>query len=177
MSIFNPLVLMLRKILTCLFLFVFILSSTGCVTTYQRGDGIVISEKKLNQMTLHSGDKTIKGAKIGGTAGIVSGGIIGGAVGLVPGFMSGSVPGLVICTVVGGVIGASVLGLTGGALGGTVGYVSDLVVQNAPEYEFRIKPLNESKILTIRQHSGVIPVNTRVRILEKNNAIFIRKIK
>src|SRR3990167_5321447 len=115
-------VLMFRKILTCLFLFVFILSSTGCVTTYRRGEGVVISEKKLNQMNLQSGDKTIEGVKIGGTAGVVSGGIIGGAVGLIPGIMSGSTPGLVICTAIGGVIGAGLFGLTGGVLGGTVGY-------------------------------------------------------
>ena len=47
-------VLMFRNLLTCLFLFVFILSSTGCVTTYRRGEGVVISEKKLNQMNLQS---------------------------------------------------------------------------------------------------------------------------
>ena len=170
-------VLMFRNLLTCLFLFVFILSSTGCVTTYRRGEGVVISEKKLNQMNLQSGDKTIEGFKIGGTAGIVSGGIIGGAVGLIPGIMSGSMPGLVICTAIGGVIGAGLLGLTGGVLGGTVGYVGDLAVQNAPEYEFTIKQFSDSQILTIRQHSGAIPVNTSVWILEKHDELFIRKIK
>jgi outer membrane lipoprotein SlyB len=168
---------MFRKILNCLFLFVFILSSTGCVTTYRRGEGVVISEKKLNQMNLESGNKTVEGIKIGGTAGMVGGGVIGGAVGLIPGIMSGSSAGLVICTAVGGVIGAGLLGLTGGVLGGTVGYLGDLAVQNAPEYEFKIKQFNGSQILTIRQHSSVIPINTRVRILEKNGELFIKKIK
>lgn len=125
-------VLMFRKILTCLFLFAFILSSTGCVTTYRRGEGVVISEKKLNQINLQSGNKTIEGVKIGGTVGMVSGGIIGGAVGLIPGIISGSMPGLVICTAIGGVIGVGLLGLTGGVFGGTVGYLGDLAVQNAP---------------------------------------------
>lgn len=168
---------MSRKILTCLFLFAFILSSTGCVTTYRRGEGVVLSEKKLNQMNLQSGDKTIEGAKVGGTAGMVSGGIIGGAIGLIPGIMSGSMPGLVICTAIGSVIGGSLLGLTGGVLGGTVGYVGDLAVQNAPEYEFRIKQVSNSQILTIRQHSNAIPINTSVRILENNGKLFIRKLK
>ena len=168
---------MFRNILACLFLIIFILCSNGCVTTYQRDEGVVISEKKLNQLNLKSGDKTIEGAKVGGIAGIVSGGIIGGAIGLIPGLMSASAPVLIICTVVGGGIGAGVFGLTGGVLGGTMGYVGDLAIQNAPEYEFRIKQASNSQILIIKQHSGPIPVNAKVLILEKNGVLFIRKTK
>lgn len=103
----------------------------------------------VHQVPSQIGDKTIEGVQIGRTAGMVSGGVIGGGL----------------------------LGLTGGVLGGTVGYVGDLAVQNAPEYEFKIKQFSDSQILTIRQQSGVISVNTSVRILEKNGELFIKKIK
>ena len=168
---------MFRKIFTSLVLIICIIASTGCATTYQRGEGVVLSEKKLNQMSFHSGEKTLEGVRIGGTAGIVGGGIIGGLIGAIPGVLAMSTPGLVIGTAIGAVAGAGLLGLTGGAIGGTLGYVNDLAVQNAPEYEFRIKQSSDPEILTIRQHSGVIPVNTSVKILEKNGAYFIKKIK
>ncbi len=162
---------MLRKILICLLL----IELTACATISSQGSGVVVSEKKLNHMTLEAGDKTIEAAKVGGKAGIIGGGVIGGVVGLMPGLMTGSPQGLVICSAAGAVIGAGVFGLTGGFLGGTVGYMGDLAVQNTPEYEFRVKSLNDSRILTIIQHSRAIPVNSRVLILEKNGKLFIKR--
>ena len=167
-----------RKIVICQFLFVFILTSSGCATIYPRGEGVVISEKKINQMNLKSGDNTISGSRMGGKAGVASGGIIGGSVGLLAGsLLHYSLPVIIISTAIGGVLGGGLLGLTGVALGGTVGYLGDLAVQNAPEYEFKIKPFNDPQIITIRQHAGGIPVNANVRILEKNGELFIKKIK
>lgn len=167
--------LIFYKRLTSLFLSMFVLLAIGCATSYHQGEGVVIAEKKLNQLNLQANDQTIEGAKIGGKAGMISGAIIGGTFGLMPGFMSGSAAGLAICTTIGGVIGGGLLGLTGAVLGGGIGYGIDLTMQNRPEYEFKIKQFSDPQILTIRQHSGVIPVHTNVRIFEKNGELFIRK--
>ena len=133
--------------------------------------------KKLNHLTLEAGDKTTEAAIVAGKVGIVGGGVIGGVIGLVPGLMSGSTAGLVICSAVGGVVGAGLLGLTAGILGGSVGYVSDLAIQNAPEYEFNVKIINDGRMITVIQHSGFIPVNSHVLILEKNGAFSIKRAR
>ena len=155
--------------------FMCIIELTACATMSPQGNGIVVSQKKLNHMTLEAGDKTIEAAKVGGKVGVVGGGVIGGVVGLMPGLMTGSPQGLIICSAAGAVVGAGLFGLTGGMLGGTVGYMGDLVVQNAPEYEFKVKSLSDSRIITVIQHSGAIPINSRVLILEKNGKLFVKK--
>jgi len=100
-----------------------------------------------------------------------------GLVGSIVGGLSGEIPGAVIGVGICAVIGGGLLGLTGATLGGRVGYLGYLVVQNAPAYEFKIKPFNDSEILTKRLHTGGIRVNTSVRILEKIGKLFIKKIK
>ena len=169
--------LMLRKILACLLCTILLVDLTACATTSRQGDGVVISEKKLNHLTLEAGDKTTEAAIAGGKVGMVGGGVVGGFIGLMPGLMSGSAAGLVICSAVGGVVGAGLFGLTGGVLGGTVGYVSDLATQNTPEYEFKVRTFRDARIITIIQHSGAIPVNSHVLILEKNGELLIKRVR
>jgi len=166
---------MTYKITTYFLLATLTLSLSSCATTHRLGDGVIVAAKPLNEHDYSSSDRTETGAKIGGTIGAVGGGIVGGAIGLVPGFMSGSAPGLMICTIGGAVIGATIFGVTAGAVGGTVGYAADLTAQNRSQYEFKVKSDNQSQILTITQYSGAIPLNTSVRILEKNGTIFVRK--
>ena len=77
---------MLRKIL----IYMLLIELTACATMSPQGNGIVVSEKKLNHMTPEAGDKTIEAAKVGGKVGVVGGGVIGGLVGLMPGLMTGT---------------------------------------------------------------------------------------
>ncbi|MDP3561322.1 MAG: hypothetical protein Q8R83_03995 [Legionellaceae bacterium] len=166
---------MIRKTTAYVLSITITLSLTSCATTHRVGNGIVIAEKKINELDYKPHDRTLTGLKVGGTVGAVTGGVVGGVIGLLPGIMSGSLPGLVICTFAGSVIGATIVGLTGGTIGGGVGYAGDLFVQNQSVYEFKVKSLNYPEILTITQHSSAIPLNSSVRILEKENTVFIRK--
>lgn len=167
--------IMISKITTYFLLATLTFSVSGCATTHRLGDGIIVAAKPLNEHDYSPHDRTETGAKVGGVIGAVSGGVVGGVIGLIPGIMSGTMPGLMICTIGGSVIGATIFGLTVGAVGGTVGYAADLTVQNRSQYEFKVKSDNKSQIMTITQYSSAIPLNTSVRILEKNGTIFIRK--
>lgn len=166
---------MTYKITPYILVATFSLSLCGCATTHHLGDGVIVAAKPLNEQDYNPVNRTETGVKLGGKIGAVGGGIVGGAVGLVPGLMSGSAPGLMICTIGGAAIGATLLGVTAGAVGGTVGYAADLTAQHRSHYEFKVKSDHEAQVLTVTQYSSAIPLNTSVRILEKNGTLFVRK--
>lgn len=172
----NRIVSLTKKTLSFIFLVIFGFTSLGCATVHQHDEGIVISAKKLNEADYQPSVRTEKGVKMGGTIGAVGGSGLGIGIGFIAGLMSGNSTAVAVCTLVGGIAGGLVFGLIGATAGGGVGYVMDLGVQNAAMYEFQVKQAHDKKILTIVQHSRLIPPHSNVRILEKNSAFFIRKL-
>jgi hypothetical protein len=151
----------------------------GCATTYDRGEGIVISEKKVKDKDYKPHQNTQTGAIDGGTVGVIGGAVGGGLVGLGVGAVIGSFGGgipLILATTFGGAaIGGLTFGVAGTVVGSGVGYAVDVSTPDTGVYEFTVQSENQIKPLTITQYSSPIPVNTPVRILEKNNLIFIKQ--
>lgn len=148
----------------------------SCATTYDRGNGVVLSAKKIQNRDykLHEGAKT--GAVIGGTTGAVGGAAAGGFVGMALGaFGHVAAPVLIATTLGGAVVGAVIVGGAGAAAGAGLGYIVDIGNTDAGLYQFVIKPDNNSKIIKVTQYSSPLPIDSRVRILEKNDAIYIEK--
>lgn len=146
----------------------------GCATTYDRGQGVVLSVKKIQGRDFkpHQGTKT--GAAIGGATGAVGGAAAGGAAGLAIGALASStVPALIAATLGGATVGAVIVGGVGAASGASLGYVMDISKPNAGLYKFVVKPDNNEKPITVTQYSSIIPVDSRVHILEKDDVVFI----
>ena len=166
----------IKKLTSFLIIISFIISLFGCATTYHRGDGVIIAEKKIKDKDYKPHHATETGAVIGGSAGGVAGAITGGSIGfVVGGFLSNSLPIAIVSALGGGVAGALVVGAAGGALGGGLGYAVDVTTPGAGIYEFTVKSDNERKPLTITQYTTPIPLHTPVYILEKDNVIFIKQ--
>ena len=158
---------------------------SGCASNYQQGNGTVIAVKKMYDKDYKPHQISETGTQIGGIAGAAGGASIGGILGLMAGVLgasSGLGSGmLVLSTIVGAGVGGVIGGVAGCAVGGTVGYLADTVIPSSGMYQFEVKRNNDSslypdpKILTIIQYSKEIPVNTKVRIFDKNGSLFIRK--
>jgi hypothetical protein len=166
----------LIALVTCV---IFTSALMGCATTYHRGDGIIMAEKKLQDNDHKPHDNTQNGAIAGGTVGVVTGGVGGGLAGLALGSLltigSYSLPLIAATTLGGAAIGALVVGVAGSAAGAGVGYTIDATTPDAGMYEFIVKSATEKKLLTITQYSKPIPLHTEVLILEKNNLVFIKQ--
>lgn len=65
------------------------------------------------------------------------------------------------------------LGTAVGSGAGVVTYALD--PKNTSTYQYKVKSLTNAKILTIQQRTVPIPLNAKVRILERNGSVFIRK--
>lgn len=166
----------IKKFITLNLLIALIITFFGCATTYHRGNGIIIAEKKIKNKDYKPHQATTTGALIGGSVGGAGGAITGGAIGFaVGGFLSNSISIAALSALGGGVAGALVVGVAGGAIGGGLGYAVDVTTPGAGVYEFTVKSDDERKPLTIRQYTTPIPLNTPVYILEKDNLIFIKK--
>ena len=158
---------------------IFVIFSTsllvGCATTYHRGEGVIIAEKKIAEKDYKPHHATKTGAVIGGSIGAIAGGIPGGLVGFLVGSLSSySIPITIASTLAGGIAGAVVGGVMVGALGGVAGYAVDTVTPGAGVYEFVIKTSTARKMI-VTQYTNPIPLHTPVLILEKNNSIYIKK--
>lgn len=168
--------LFFKKLSTMLLVFMCSLSLIGCATTtYDRGEGVVLAAKKMKEHDLRPREGTKTGATVGGVTGAVGGAAAGGFLGLaLCSFSTAGAPVIVAATLGGAAIGAVIVGSVGAAAGAGVGYVVDVNNRNAALYQFTVKPDNSEKTITITQYSSVIPVNARVRILEKDNNVFIK---
>lgn len=171
--------LVIKKSLTLIILIVLTTSLFGCATTYHRGDGVVISEKKIKEKDFkphQNAEKgAVAGAKVGAAGGVVAGALVGLGLSLPWAIITNNILITAAATVSGGVIGALAVGAAGGALGGGIGYARDASTPNAGMYEFVVKSDNELKPITITQYSAPIPLNTPVHILEKNQSVFIEQ--
>jgi outer membrane lipoprotein SlyB len=165
---------LIKKILI-LSIVIFTTTLLGCTTTsYHKGDGIVIAEKKIGSKNFLPHDNTQTGAKIGGTIGAIGGAACGGLIGLLFGVVN---PAAVLVTVPAfGAIGAAYFGGAGALMGSGLGYATDLASPNAGTYQFIVKPEDSEKTITITQYNNtLIPVNTSVHILEKDHITYIIK--
>lgn len=146
---------------------------SACSATHYKGDGVILSEKKINSHDFKPHEVTKAGAIIGGTAGIITGAAMGGAFGLALGaFASYNTAGVVAWTLGTGTLGALIVGAAGGAIGGGAGYMID-VASHPVGYQYVIQPTYQSETITLTQYARPIPVNTKVHILEKNQSLFI----
>lgn len=162
-----------------IFFIIIILSSSllGCATTYDRGKGILISEKKIRDRDYKPHYATKVGAVAGGTTGITIGSFIGGTIGLGFGALANFEGlSLIAPTLVGAGIGALIVGGIGTIAGGGLGYALDHGKSNTGLYEFIVKPENGSKTLTITQYTAPIPIYSTVHILERDNTLFIKPL-
>jgi len=163
---------MIKKIILILFL---CLTFTACSTTHYKGDGVILSQKKITnpEFNPHKAKKT--GAIVGGSAGAVTGSAIGGAVGCVYGALIGySGLGILITTLGGGVIGALALGTAGAAIGTGTGYMIDSI--NHPNsYQYIVQPSYQTETITITQRAANFPNQSKVKILEKDHAMYIER--
>jgi hypothetical protein len=170
--------LIIKKIIALLVCVALTCSMVGCATTYHRGDGVVVCEKKIKDKDYKPHATTQNGAIVGGTAGGVSGAVAGGFAGFLIGLplAAFTTPAVLIATTVGGVgIGAVAFGTAGAAVGSGVGYAMDVNTPNAGLYEFVVQADNALKPFVITQYSAPIPINTQVHILEKDNLTFIKQ--
>jgi hypothetical protein len=159
---------------------ILLISSTfflsACATQYHRGDGVIISEKKLKSKDYQPHGATKSGAIIGGSIGAIGGAAAGGFLGLVLGaFSGGTAPILIVTTLGGAAVGSLVIGAAGGTVGGGLGYAVDVTSPNAGTYQFVVQPNDQLKPVTITQYSSPIPINTEVHIIEKDNVTYIQQ--
>lgn len=169
----------IKKFITIIICITVTSSLNGCATTYDRGHGVVIAEKKIKDRDYkpHQATQTgaVAGATVGGVGGAVGGGILGLSVGAIAAGFSNNMAILAATTLGGAAIGAVIFGVAGTAIGSGFGYVVDSSAPGAGVYEFVVQSDNEKKPLTITQYTAPIPLNTPVHILEKDNLIFIKK--
>lgn len=148
----------------------------GCAATYH-GDGIVISEQKINN-SVQIPSHIKQGAKIGGTVGAISGGVVGAGFGILYFGLGGASHAATYYggSIFGAALGGVTFGLVGAAIGMSAAYVSEKITENSANYQYTVRSLYDvKKTFTIRQYSIPVPLNTKVKILERNGTMFIRK--
>lgn len=146
----------------------------GCVTT-QHGNGIVIKKemynvaKKRNLSTIK--ERTLKTAAPAALGGAAAFGAFGGVATLLS--PSHDVVPLLSFTAIGAFIGGTVGLISGGGIGLLeYGFMSS----HATTWQYKVKSLNTDKVFTIREQSTSIPLNTEVKVIERNGEMFIRSI-
>lgn len=122
-------------------------------------DGIVIASQKIihvrNNIAHPVKHYTTAGGTIGLVSGVVVGGLAAGPIGLV--------------------VGPVVYGTLGAGLGAGTGVLSSAFnPSQVIEYQYKVKSLSDSKIYTIQQGAKPIPLNTKVRMIDRNNKLLIR---
>ncbi len=168
---------MCKKIIVGLLFVANTLSLIGCTTTHYVADGVIKESYPLHHFDMKPGEHTKKSGISGLTYGAIGGVVVGGVIGATVGLASMSTPEVVVIGgLVVGAAGAIYYGVLGGLLGLTGGYVSDLAHKNYPHYELKAQTIPHAEIYTIKQYTTEIPLNTRVRIFEKNGEYFVRKM-
>ncbi len=122
-------------------------------------DGIVIASQKIIHVRNHNTHPVKHYTRAGGTIGLVSGVVVGG----------------IIAGPLGLVVGPVVYGTLGAGLGAGTGVLSSAFnPSQTVEYQYKVKSLSDSKIYTIQQGAKPIPLNTKVRMIGRNNKLLIR---
>ncbi len=166
----------MKKFFTPICIFIFSFALVGCATTHDRGSGVVLSAKKIEKRDFKAREGTQIGAIVLGAPAAVGGAVVGGFTGLIwsslAGLGGGSVPAVAAITFGGAVVGAVVIGGIGAAMGAGIGYAYDT---SKPLYQFTVKPDNNENPIIVTQYSYNIPVDSHVRILEKDNNLLIKR--
>ncbi len=166
---------LMKKLLTIFGVLIGSIALFGCATTHDYGNGVVISAKKIQQRDFKPRAGTKTGAEVGGVTGAIGGAAAGGFMGLtLTPFVSFAAPVLIATTVGGAVLGAVIFGGAGAAAGAGLGYVVDVSDQHAGLYQFIVKRDSNATPITVTQYSSIIPIDSRVRILQKENTLFIK---
>lgn len=155
-----------KKFTRALFLMLIIAMLLGCVTT-QYGDGIVVAEQKIIEKQPVNYHPIKNGARNGALFGALSGGA--SALGLIAFVGASPIAGVFIIPILYG----TALGTAIGSGAGVVAYA--LNPKKSTTYQYKIKSLTNAEIFTIQQQTIPIPLNAKVRILERNGTLFIRK--
>jgi hypothetical protein len=160
-----------KKITRTTILILMFSMTLGCATTYH-GDGIIISEQKIgNKNHFKAGKKAgTRGAMAGGIAGVSFAAWCGHMVG---GVTLASVGDTLLAMAVLGTLEALTIGTPVAVAAGTFYLIDKSNKRNT--YQFKIKSLEENKTFTIDQYAVPMPVNTKVKILERNGSVFIKK--
>ncbi len=140
----------------------------GCATTYH-GDGVVIKQQKIGKK-----DHFKPAKKAGVRSGLVAGTALS-SFSLLYGIGEGvSVGSNILGIVIWGSVGAFGVGLPVAATAITVPFVADKLTK-ADVYQFKVKSLSNNKVYIVEQYSPPISVNTKVKIIERNNKVFVKK--
>jgi hypothetical protein len=170
--------LQIKKLFILFGMFICCIVQLGCATTYDRGNGVIVSAKKIQERDFKPRDATKTGAAVGGATGAVGGAAAGGFIGLALGALGNVATPVLIATTLGGaVVGAIIVGGAGAAAGAGVGYVVDISKPGTGLYQFVVQPDNSNKPIIVRQYSTLIPVHSHVRILETDNEVYIKHAK
>lgn len=158
-----------------IFLIILICFISACSTTHYKGEGIILSEKKISNRDFNPHEGTKTGAVVGGSMGAITGAAFGGAIGFAFGAFAGcNALGAIATTLGGGAIGALFIGTVGAAIGGGSGYMID-VINHPASYQYIVQPSYQTKTITITQYAPPIPAYSKVRILEKNQNTYIER--
>ncbi len=172
----NGIFLTLKNI-TKQFILITLMSSLlfGCATYH--GDGIVVKKEIYN----FSHKKSLKPIKDrtadGGLVGATSGAMGGATLGLIAGGLSASGgAGVAISTLVGALGGGLIFGGIGAAVGSSVGLLQYGLTPSEKElWQYQVKSLKDSKMLSVTQQTATIPLDSKVKIMEQNGRMFIKR--
>ena len=148
----------------------------GCATTQNYGSGIVIKKEMYNVGSKRDlgiiKERTIKTAIPTALVGTVT---LGSLAALASMISYGTDTALFVLTgaTAGGIIG----GVTGIAVGGGAGLIEyGLLSSHEATWQYQVKSLSSSNVFTIKEQETNIPLNTHVKIMEKNGMMFIKKL-
>lgn len=145
----------------------------GCAT-YQ-GDGVVVQKQLYSVGHKRIADPIKDRTKNGALVGATSGGALGGLLGS---FMGGiSIPANVLTgTLIGALGGGLILGGIGAVIGSGVGLMQYGLTPSKKEvWQYQVKSSSSNKILKINQKTSNIPLHSKVKIMEDNGSMFIRR--
>ncbi|MCH9690291.1 MAG: hypothetical protein K0U24_08020 [Gammaproteobacteria bacterium] len=80
---------------------------------------------------------------------------------------------MLTCAAAGGVIGG-VAGVTAASGAGLIEY--GLLSSHAATWQYQVKSLLSSDVFTIKEQAINIPLDTHVKIMEKNGLMFIKRL-
>ncbi len=144
----------------------------GCAT-YQ-GDGVVIKKELYAVSHKKSSDPIKERTQNGALLGATGGATLGGLFGLFGGGIThgADVP---LWTLGGAGIGGLILGGIGAVMGSGVGLIQYGLTPSKKEvWQYQVKSSDSNKVFKINQKNSNVPLNTHVKIMEQNGAMFIR---
>lgn len=147
----------------------------SCATYH--GDGIVF-KKEIYNISHKKSLKPIKDRTVGGgLVGATSGAMGGATLGLIVGGLSAPGGAEVAISILAGALGGGlVFGGIGAAVGSSIGLLQYGLTSSEKEiWQYQVKSLKDSKVLSVTQQNATIPLDSKVKIMEQNGRMFIRR--